>query len=86
MLAFSKSLVKTYQNLCIPAPSFHVNLQNTQKGNKENMVGKYDTPSRKRQYPPIYEKLVPVTLGILGIIIIVMLVYTLGVALGIITG
>lgn len=50
------------------------------------MTGKYDTPSRKRQYPPIYEKLVPITLGLLGFIILVMLIYTFGVALGFITG
>ena len=34
-----------------------------------------------RQYPPLYEKVFPVVLGILGIVLAVLLVITIAVAL-----
>jgi hypothetical protein len=34
-----------------------------------------------RQYPPLYEKVFPVVLGILGIVIVILLVITIAVAL-----
>jgi len=37
---------------------------------------------RKRQYPPLYEKVVPIALGIIVLAIIVLLLIILGVALG----
>jgi hypothetical protein len=40
----------------------------------------------KRQYPPVYGKLVPVMLGILGIAIIIVLFIIFGIALGLFPG
>ncbi len=34
-----------------------------------------------RQYPPLYEKVFPIVLGILGIVIVILLVITVAVAL-----
>jgi len=34
-----------------------------------------------RKYPPMYEKLIPVSLGIIGMIVIVLLLITIAVAL-----
>lgn len=34
-----------------------------------------------RQYPPLYEKVFPIVLGILGIVLVVLLVITVAVAL-----
>jgi len=34
-----------------------------------------------RQYPPIYEKVIPIILGVLGIVIVILLVITVAVAL-----
>ncbi len=38
----------------------------------------------KREYPPVYEKLVPIALLLIVIIVIVLLLIILGVALGLI--
>lgn len=40
----------------------------------------------KRQYPPFYEKLVPIALAIIAIAIVVILVIIVGVALGLFPG
>jgi hypothetical protein len=40
----------------------------------------------KREYPKFYEKTVPIVLGILAIVILAMLIYTIGIALGLFTG
>ncbi len=40
----------------------------------------------KRQYPPLYEKGVPIALGIIVVAIIVLLIVIFGVALGLIPG
>jgi hypothetical protein len=39
----------------------------------------------KREYPKLYEKTVPIFLGILVILILAMLIYTIGVAVGLFT-
>ena len=38
----------------------------------------------KRRYPPLYEKLIPVTLGIIFVAMIVLLVFIVGVMAGLI--
>jgi hypothetical protein len=43
-------------------------------------------PPTKREYPKLYEKIVPIVLGILAIVILAMLIYTIGVALGMFIG
>ena len=39
-------------------------------------------PPAKKQYPKLYEKTIPIVLGILALVILAMLIYTVGVALG----
>ena len=36
----------------------------------------------RRQYPPFFEKTVPIILGVIGLLVMVLLVIILGVALG----
>jgi hypothetical protein len=43
---------------------------------------KETTPPNKREYPPVYERIVPISLGILVVIIIGVLIFTIAVALG----
>ncbi len=43
------------------------------------------TPA-KRRYPPFYEKVVPIALGIIALIVVVLLLIILGVALGLFPG
>lgn len=40
-----------------------------------------EKPRSPREYPPIYEKLIPVALGIIGTVVIVLLLITITVAL-----
>ena len=40
----------------------------------------------KREYPPIYEKMVPIALGIIAAIIVVLLLIVLAVLLGLFPG
>lgn len=40
------------------------------------------SPDSKRTYPAIYEKIVPIALGILGMIVLAMLVFTVLVGVG----
>ncbi len=40
----------------------------------------------KRQYPPFYEKVVPIALGILVVVVIILLFIILGVASGLLPG
>ena len=40
-------------------------------------------PDSKREYPAVYEKIVPVALGILAVIVLAMLVYTILVGVGV---
>jgi hypothetical protein len=44
-----------------------------------------DSP-QKRQYPPFYEKVVPVALGIIVLVIVILVIVILGVALGLFPG
>jgi hypothetical protein len=39
-----------------------------------------------RQYPPFYEKAVPIALGIIAVVIVVLLLVIIGVALGLFPG
>lgn len=50
------------------------------------MHDKHDHGPPKRQYPPFYEKVVPITLGIIAIVIIVLLLIIIGVALSLFPG
>ena len=36
----------------------------------------------KRQYPPVYERVVPIALGIIALAVVVILIIIIGVALG----
>ena len=47
---------------------------------------KKSRPSPKRQYPPFYEKVVPIALGVIGIAIVIVLLIIVGVALGLFPG
>jgi hypothetical protein len=49
-------------------------------------VKKDDRTSPKRQYPPFYEKIVPIVLGIIALLIVVLLLIIFGVALGLFPG
>lgn len=40
--------------------------------------------TQPRKYPAFYEKFVPIAIGIISIIIVVVLIFTLGVAIGLI--
>jgi hypothetical protein len=42
--------------------------------------------TEKRKYPEIYEKLIPITIGTIAIIIVAFIVFALGVAVGLIQG
>jgi cell division protein FtsN len=40
------------------------------------------SPSTKRNYPAVYEKIVPIALGVLVVIVIAMLLFTILVGIG----
>jgi len=40
-----------------------------------------EKPKSSREYPPVYEKMIPVALGIIGTVVIVLLLITIAVAL-----
>ena len=40
----------------------------------------------KRQYPPFYEKAVPIAIGIIVVVIVILLIIIVGVALGLFPG
>lgn len=42
--------------------------------------------SPKRQYPPFYEKAVPIAIGIIVVVIVILLIIIIGVALGLLPG
>jgi hypothetical protein len=44
------------------------------------------TPPPKRQYPKLFEKTIPIALGILVLVIFLMVLFTIGVAFGLFTG
>lgn len=41
------------------------------------------SPDSKREYPAVYEKIVPIALGLLAVIVLAMLVYTVLVGVGV---
>jgi len=41
-----------------------------------------DKSPTKRQYPPLYEKIVPIAIGLIGIGVVLMVIVAIGVALG----
>jgi hypothetical protein len=43
-------------------------------------------PSKERRYPELYEKLVPIALGVILVAIAVLLIVAVAVALGLFTG
>jgi hypothetical protein len=47
---------------------------------------KDDQMPPKRQYPPFYERAVPIALGIIAVVIVVLLVIIVVVALGLLPG
>ena len=50
------------------------------------MDKKNDDVSPQNQYPPLYEKVIPIALGIIVVAIVVLLVIVVGVALGLFPG
>ena len=50
------------------------------------MAQKGNSVSPKRQYPPFYEKVVPIALGIIAVVIVVLLIIIFAVALGLFPG
>ena len=47
-----------------------------------SMYDKDNDASPRRQYPPFYERVVPIALGIIALAIVVLLLIIVGVALG----
>jgi hypothetical protein len=47
---------------------------------------KDDTPPTKRQYPPLYERIIPIALIIIAIAIAILLLITVGVVVGVFPG
>jgi hypothetical protein len=41
---------------------------------------------QKREYPPFYERLVPIAIGVMAVMIVGLLIFALGVAAGLIQG
>jgi hypothetical protein len=52
----------------------------------ERMSKHPDARPRKRRYPPVYERLVPIALGIIAVVIVILLLIILSVALGLFPG
>jgi tetrahydromethanopterin S-methyltransferase subunit G len=50
------------------------------------MVDKSKNSPQKREYPQIFEKSIPIAIGILVVIIIGMLIFATGVILGVFSG
>jgi len=49
------------------------------------MAQKNNKTNPQRSYPPVYEKLIPITIGVLILIIAGMLIFTIAVALGVVS-
>ena len=43
-------------------------------------------PSDERRYPPFWERVVPIALGVIAVVMVILLVIILAVALGLIPG
>ena len=41
-----------------------------------------NTKDNRRKYPPFFEKMVPIMLGVIGVLVVLLLVIIFGVALG----
>ena len=50
------------------------------------MSDKDDRAPARRQYPPFYEKVVPIVLALIALVVIALLLVILGVALGLFPG
>ena len=50
------------------------------------MTTPQEESTHQRKYPGIYEKLIPIAIGTIAVIIVAFLIFTLGVALGLIQG
>ncbi|MBN1148583.1 MAG: hypothetical protein JXA78_15090 [Anaerolineales bacterium] len=50
------------------------------------MPGPQKQPTKKRQYPPLYEKIVPIAIGFIAVAILVLLIISVIVALGLLPG
>ena len=50
------------------------------------MNDKHKHTPPKRQYPPFYEKVVPIAIGVIVVVIVILLVIIVGVALGLFPG
>lgn len=50
------------------------------------MTENQNTRPTKRSYPPLYEKLIPIFLALLAVVIVGILILTIGVAFGVIGG
>jgi hypothetical protein len=55
-------------------------------GGNERMNDKDDRAPPKRQYPPFFEKAVPIALAIIAAAIVILLLIIVGVALGLFPG
>lgn len=45
-----------------------------------------DKGKQPRKYPPVYEKVIPIAIAVLAIIVVGVLMFTLGVGLGVVHG
>jgi hypothetical protein len=43
------------------------------------------TETKERSYPAMYEKLIPIAIGVIGFLVVGMLLLTIGIATGLIT-
>ncbi|MFQ5616426.1 MAG: hypothetical protein ACE5GO_08210 [Anaerolineales bacterium] len=50
------------------------------------MVQKNKSQPLERRYPPFYEKAIPIAIGVLVVVIIGVLIFTIAVALGLFAG
>jgi uncharacterized membrane protein YbaN (DUF454 family) len=60
--------------------------QDGESESETEMNDRHDAPQPKRQYPPLYERMVPIALGIIAAIILILLLIIFSVALGFFPG
>lgn len=79
---------KTYENLRVHLPWGRLNwrAESIPGATRAQMTSPQPPNKPERAYPKFYERAVPLAVGLLALIILGMLIYTIGVALGIITG
>jgi hypothetical protein len=61
-------------------------LDGSEKGGGKTMDEQDNHTPPKRQYPPLYEKVVPIALGVIVIVIVVLVLIIFAVALGLFPG